>query len=222
MKSLNTSSNINSKDSTATAIFIFFLAFYFIQILLTFVFHTPIIDYTVIFSAILIMFLLHLKFRFNRYVPLFLGLTFIFHALGFYRIIPYGNGQMAMLYGAPQLWYHYDWIVHVGGFFFATLTACILFYNPIRKCAKSYAFASLIFILAIIGIGSLIEITEYAGFNLVGYGEGFLLLGDGDFAVKESVWDNSSMDQLSNLIGAMTGMIIFLAVFDRNPRRYSS
>jgi len=208
----------SSKDSRATGIFIFFLLFYFVQILLTFSLHTPIIDYIAIFSIILMMFLFHLRFRFNKLVPLFLGLTFIFHALGFYRIIPYGDGQVAMLYGAPQLWYHYDWIVHAGGFFFATLAACLLFYNPIRKGLKSHALASLVFVLAIVGIGALIEVTEFAGFNLVGYGEGFLLLGDGDFALKESVWDNSSMDQLSNLIGAVSGMIIYLAIFERKQR----
>lgn len=208
-------------DKAATWIFIFFIIFYAIQIPLSYLFDTPVQDYIILSIIIIILFLLHLKFHFNRLAAFFMCFAFIFHALGMYHIIPTSNGYLATLYGAPQLDYHYDTGVHILCSLFGTLAAFLLVYGYMKSGLKSTLMATLIIILAIIGIGSVMEVIEYAGFQNFGFGDGFFLLGMGDYAKGESTWDNSCTDMLGNIIGAVAGASIYLAFLNKEQREQS-
>jgi uncharacterized membrane protein YjdF len=86
-----------------------------------------------------------------------------------------------------------------------------LFSNKIKT---KFHILLILAVLASLGVGSVIEISEYVGFLFVGEGEGFFYFGGtGDITQKENTdgaWVNSSIDMIFNLIGSLAGLSIFL------------
>jgi len=71
----------------------------------------------------------------------------------------------------------------------------------------------LIAILAALGIGSIIELSEYLGYLFLGQGEGFLYFGGtGDLTGNYNLggaWINSSVDMIFNLVGSFAGLVAY-------------
>ena len=60
------------------------------------------------------------------------------------------------------------------------------------------------------GIGAFNEVLEYVGFDVLGYGSGFLEYGAGDSSPVGGPWENASLDMLANLLGIIIGAGGFL------------
>ena len=59
-----------------------------------------------------------------------------------------------------------------------------------------------------LGIGVFVEFYEFAGYFIVGEGVGGLGQGEGDFTTElgESLWLNTMLDMIFNLVGAIFGI----------------
>lgn len=195
----------------ASVIFMLAIAFYLVQAIFAVFSKTspPILDFVTVTSLLILAFVLHLYFKFDRIVPIFLCIGFFLHIIGLYKIIPYNPYYVGELYGAPQLNYHYDWIVHIFGFGFLAAAFSSMVYPYLSRAFKSRFAIFLIILLATLGMGSLNEVVEFLGYGVYGYGEGFLEFGSGDTSPNGSPWQNSSMDMVNNLIGG----IVFIGIF---------
>ena len=159
-------------------------------------------DSTISILVLTILFFLYPKFNLNKTVFILIFLALLFHNLGVFGF-----------YSSSPFPFSYDKLTHfVGGF-----SLSIFFINYIRiffrnsKTEKTILI--LIAILAALGIGSIIEVTEYFGYLLLGQGEGFLYFGGtGDLTGNYNLggaWINSSVDVAFNLVGALVGFIVY-------------
>jgi hypothetical protein len=123
-------------------------------------------------------------------------------------LLPNELGQHG-LYGWPALNYQYDWIVHVVVAFSATLafTVFILDNRLLRDIRK----AVLLSLLLTLTLGTVVEIQEYWGFRLFGFGDGYMGFESGDNSMNFGPWENSSLDLTNNLIGAFAAVGFTLA-----------
>ncbi|MCX6707926.1 MAG: hypothetical protein NT001_07405 [Candidatus Woesearchaeota archaeon] len=202
-------------EPTST-IFLIVIAFYLIQAIISPFsgISPPLTDFITVMVLISIAFFLHLLFGFKRTVPIFLAIGFFIHIIGLYKIIPYNANYIGELYGAPQLAYHYDWFVHSFGTGCLAVALSSMLYPYLKKAFSSKYLMFAILLLCVLGLGSLNEITEYIGFTIFGYGEGFMEFGAGDSSPFEGPWQNSCMDMTNNLMGG----ILFIGVFMLDKR----
>lgn len=192
-------------------LFIIFIFFYLIQALISLFseISPPLIDFFTVTSVIVFAFVLHLFLKFKKTVPLMLGIGFMFHIIGLYNIIPYNIYYTGTLYGAPQLNYHYDWIVHSIGFGFLAIAYCSAVYPYFKKAFSSNLAIFSLLLLSMMGFGALNEVSEFIGYEVFGHGEGFMEFGDGDISPDSGPWRNASMDLINNFIGG----IVFIGSF---------
>jgi len=198
----------NSLLDKTSLIFILFILFYGIQGIVSIFSNktAPPLDIFAAASIITLFFVLHLFIGFKTIVPLFIGMGFFPHILGLYPIF----GEGITLYGLASLNYHYDWIVHSVGIFCYSIAFCSIIYPYLKKGLKSKFLIFILVLFFMQGVGAFNEILEYIGFDVVGYGEGFLEFGDGDSSPTSGPWQNSSMDMISNLLGGVLGVGSFL------------
>ncbi|MBD3313303.1 hypothetical protein GF345_02575 [Candidatus Woesearchaeota archaeon] len=192
-----------AKDSTSL-LFVIVFAFYALQFAGSFIYghFPPHLDFIAALALISLGFIIHLIAGVSPLVPIGLGIGLFFNIIGLYHIIPY-EGYVGTLYGAPQLGYHYDWIVHSFGFGFFSLAFSSLMFPYLRKSFRSYYIIFIVLLLCMLGFGAMNEINEYLGYSYLGIGEGFLEFGDGDTSPSEGPWENTSMDLVNNLIGGI-------------------
>ncbi|MBW2996296.1 hypothetical protein KY332_03275 [Candidatus Woesearchaeota archaeon] len=189
-----------------------FIVIYGVQLVLAMfkVIDAPLIDLCVVFSVVLLLFFLNLKFKFGKAVPIGIGLGSLFHIIGLYHIIPYNPGYVGTLYGWAALGYHYDWIVHAFAILFYSIAVCSMLYPYLEKGLKSRMLIFIVLLFFMMGLGAFNEMMEYVGFDVLGYGRGFLEFGAGDSSPVGGPWENSSMDMISNLLGGIIGIGGFL------------
>ena len=216
MKNLWKYTNLKNRFFDKTSIyFIIFILFYGVQGVIS-IFNkkiAPPMDIFATTSIIILFFVLHFFVRLKKIVPIFIGLGFIPHILGLYPM--FGGGT---LYGLPLLNYHYDWIVHSVGIFCYSIAFCSIMYPYFKRGFKSKLLIFVLVLFFMVGLGAFNEILEYVGFDVFGYGEGFLEFGDGDSSPHAGPWQNSSMDMVSNLIGGVIGIGAFLLIKNRNEK----
>ncbi|MGM5487624.1 MAG: hypothetical protein ACQESG_01615 [Nanobdellota archaeon] len=121
------------------------------------------------------------------------AISIFFNTIGSFPL----NGMI--LYELPD----YDLFAHLMGFLFFT-TGMNILYKPRQRNI-------LIAILALIGVGAAIELSEYGGFRILGYGSGWLRFGAGDNSTNFGPWQDSMEDMLANLVGILLGMGIYRA-----------
>lgn len=195
--------------------FIGFMLFYGVQFVLSYFFDgwAPPHDLLMAILILFVVFVLHLILRFKSVVPILIGIGFVPHILGLYWIFPiYSGGGLGTLYGAPQLGYHYDWFVHGFAMFCYTIAFLYMTYPYFMKGFKSTFITIILVLFFMQGVGALNEQMEYVGYEMLGYGEGFLEFGDGDISPDAGPWQNASMDMVSNFIGSILGMLAFFIV----------
>ena len=122
----------------------------------------------------------------------------------------YDFNYIGSLYGASFLNYHYDLIVHFVGIFFFSIAFCSMMYPYFKRGFKSNFIIFVLILFFMLGVGGFNEIMEYVGFDVLGYGEGFLEFGPGDSSPNEGPWENASLDLLANLAGGVIGIGLFL------------
>lgn len=204
-----------------SALFIAFILFYGLQAIISLFYENspPLIDFLIVLAILSSAFILHLKFKFKKAVPIGIGLGFIFHIAGLYKFIPYNPYYIGTLYGAPQLSYHYDWIVHSIGFAFFVIAFCSMSYPYFKRAFKSKLTIFFIILFFMLGFGAFNEILEYAGYTVFGYGQGFLEFGEGDSSPESGPWENSSRDLICNLIGGIVAAALFLLATRQKERK---
>ncbi len=104
------------------------------------------------------------------------------------------------LYGT--VWYAipFDRIMHfIGAFALALFVYQML--KPYHKSLFNIAFYT---ILISIGMGTLIEHSEFVGYSTIGEGKGILGYGDGDWGE----WNNISWDLICNTMGALCAAVL--------------
>jgi len=141
--------------------------------------------------------LLTKKYKITSFTVFFAGLTFLPHILGnlgFYEL--------------ASLNYHYDWIVHFITPVFSTLAIMTFLIN--NKLSKKVITAGFIALFVSVTFGALIEMSEYWGFRIIGFGEGYLGFGAGDDSSNYGPWENSSQDTSLNFLGSIIGIFLYL------------
>jgi len=175
-----------------------------------------------VFFIFLISFLYVIYDRLNLNLPIFIIfiLSLVPHTLGFlgfYTVSP-----------LPIQWDH---VTH----FFPLLATTLMFFNFLHKWMdkKFFSFKTislvLIVMLAAMGIGTIIELVEFAGFLFLGFGDGGLFFGAGDACPQfinftEQIiysgggWFNTMYDLIWNDIGILVGLAIMIFVYYTFPK----
>ena len=169
---------------------------------------------------ILLSFLYYFNFsRWNLTIPIYALLTFgnVTHALGVFGF--YSNSPF------PMQWDH---ITH----FFGALPFAMLFFQILKdKISRNFfTWKNLgVFVLVILlatGVGAVVELSEFVGFLVNGFGNGALAFGTGDgFAnipadqitsminVVGGGWINEGWDFVFNTIGILVGLLITIKIY---------
>ncbi len=197
------------KDKTS-GIFLFFIGFYGIQMVASFFIDglAPVWDIAAAVFIIALFFMVHKLSGLKPAVPLLIGAGFFPHIIGLYGF--FGHG--VTLYGSEIFNYHYDWLVHSFGMFCYSAAFCSISYSYLKKGLKSRILVFVFILFFMNGVGAFNETMEYVGFDVLGYGEGFLEYGDGDFSPVGGPWENSSMDMVANLLGILLGIGTFFLI----------
>lgn len=127
------------------------------------------------------------------------GLALLFNTLGVFPIQI--SEDVANLYSLE----HYDTLAHLIGMMLFSLSV-FLTYRYVQERLKVLHIGILFF--ALFGIGACLEITEYSGYRLFGYGAGWLRFGEGDNSTNFGPWGDSMTDMLANLIGITCGLLL--------------
>jgi hypothetical protein len=115
-------------------------------------------------------------------------------------------------YNVSPVSIQWDHITHIVGIFAATLMV-YRFSMQLFTASKFPSFASVVIILlAAQGVGVFIEFYEFAGYFIVGEGVGGLGQGEGDIKTElgDSLWLNTMLDLVYNLIGSLAALIILV------------
>ena len=166
------------------------------------------IDSLVATSIIIFLFSFYKELNLTKTIFSLIFVSLLLHNLGVFGF-----------YNQSPLPFSYDRLTHfVGG-----LSLALFFINFFNKNLKTKFFFLVLFaVAASLGVGSIIEISEYIGFLFVGEGEGFFYFGGtGDITLKgnlDGAWVNSSTDMIYNLLGSLAGLSIFL--FYEKPKQF--
>jgi|SRR3989344_1860684 len=152
---------------------------------------------------IVILTLVYKPLHINHAILTFCFIAIMFHMLGLFGF-----------YSSEPLGLRYDHYVH----FFGGMAVCMIAYNYLERYHSNKKFKNihrpaviLLSIFVAMGLGGIIEMTEYVGWYVYGEGEGLFLLGAGDYegaSGNPREWINSSLDQIFNAIGAIFGAIL--------------
>lgn len=141
----------------------------------------------------------HIK-NVSQGIVLLFGLSGLPHFIG---LIPFSfNGRVSTLYDDSFIIANYDILSHTVAF--------ILFSTGFLFYLKPKANRFLIMFLALMGVGMIIEISEFLGYILFGLGNGWLAFGHSDSSANFGPWGDSMMDSISNMVGIILGFIIYI------------
>lgn len=132
------------------------------------------------------------------------GAGTLWHVIG---VFPFKlDGKTVSLY---YLYTHYDILCHFAGFLLFSIGFLYL-YSANRLNPSKLDIA--IVLLALVGAGALIEVSEYLGYRLFGFGEGYLQFGDGDNSMNFGPWGDSMTDTLANIGGIISGFLVYYLI----------
>ncbi|MBD3361244.1 hypothetical protein GF358_00470 [Candidatus Woesearchaeota archaeon] len=189
------------------------LALFLLLIIMSFVWqNTNFVPELIIFMVLAVFFYITYD-KWNMTLPVYtlLILSFVPHSLGFMGF--YLNSPL------PIAWDH---VTHVlpcfafAVFFFQYLSQ----FMPKQLLSVKSIFLILVVILAASGIGVIIELFEFSGFLIYGFGDGALAFGAGDACTGQLVstfeeidqygggWFNTMYDLIFNSIGVLSGVVL--------------
>ncbi len=134
------------------------------------------------------------KWKINFWSAIFILSAFLMHSIG-----------MIFLYAISPFRIPGDYYVHFFAAFFGAIAICIF----LKERKFGIVAITIIAIFAILAIGSMVETSEYIGFKIVGYGPGILGFGEGDNSQYFGAWENIQMDLLNNLLGGVSGAVVY-------------
>lgn len=113
------------------------------------------------------------------------------------------NGKEVSLY---YIYGNYDIFCHLFGFILFSIGLFCLYKANHKNPSK---LDITIVLLALVGAGAIIEVSEYVGYRLFGIGEGYLKFGEGDNSNNFGPWGDSMTDSISNIAGILIGFIFY-------------
>ena len=163
------------------------------------------LSWQIIIVEVIMYFLLitaGLIFVYKKNLPDCLVVCFSLSALPhFLGLIPLGaNGRV--LYDDTFIIANYDLLSHTIAF----VLFSIGFLSYLRPKVNRF----LIMFLALMGVGMIIEISEFLGYILFGIGKGWLAFGHSDSSANFGPWGDSMMDSISNMVGIILGFVIYI------------
>jgi len=203
------------KDLLVNAVFILGILLYLWVILMSFVWgNTGFLPEIIIFIVLIVFFYWAYDILDLR-LPIFAALI-----LGF---LPHSLGFLGWYFNSP-LPIAYDHVTH---FLPCLAFALVLFQFLSRFMTRKLFAPKTLFLIALVilaaaGIGVIIELFEFSGFLINGFGEGALAFGAGDACSGQLVstfeeidaygggWFNTMFDLIWNSIGVLTGTFIMV------------
>lgn len=156
----------------------------------------PIFDEIFTLILIAVFYKYRKNFRINNFTAVAGCIFLLLHNFGSFG--PYDYVFFGIL--------RYDKLLH----FFGPFVLYMIVYDFTMQCTKSMHCLhrqkiSMLAILAVLGVGAILEITEYfIGYVYGGQGVGIFFFGAGD----EGRWNDSIWDMTSNLLGSITSAIV--------------
>ncbi len=168
-------------------------------------FSIKIFDDFAVYTAILLYIVFFVKEIRMPVVSVWLfGIGTLPHIIG---MIPFSvNNELISLYHSSIFSGNYDIMTHFIGFIFFTI-GFLYFYHHNQKSISKLTLFVLFF--SLIGMGTSLEILEYLGYRLFGFGWGFLAFGQGDSDLIFGPWGDSITDSISNIVGIAVGFLIY-------------
>jgi len=170
-------------------------------------------------DSIIAIVLVSIVFFLKKHINLY-NYSFILLILG---IVSHLSGVFGFYSSSPLL-IQYDHLTHFLGLF----AVSIIFFNFLKKFFSENKINNIlimiIIFLAALGVGSLIEETEFLGFLKFGTGEGLLKFGGlGDTPLNDEMlrdidiigggWINTMWDLTYNSLGALFGVIFMYTIY---------
>lgn len=199
----------HDRDAGRYILWAFFSAFVFLGILNLISLRMTAIDCFTAAFFIGLALLLSLRHNVSAANAFFIGLV----------LVPSTVGNMGG-YGMPILGYNFDKIVHILTALLLTASVILFILNNSRN-AKFIRIAGLAVVVTVAS-GTIVEISEYWGFRLIGLGEGYMGFGAGDNSKNFGPWEDSSLDMTFNVIGSLAGVLfsyIFILVRRKTCKR---
>jgi len=155
-----------------------------------------IIDSITFILLTLFLYIFYRRLHLDSFTYLMLVIAMALHDLGAFRF-----------YANPPVPFDWDIVTHVFGIYAVTL---FLYNIMLSLTKKHHVLLFFIVILAGLGVGVLIEFVEFVGFVKVGFGEGFLGRGFGDYDPKivSSDYIDTIEDLFWNFVGTTIGFMI--------------
>jgi len=183
-----------------------FIAFIIISFVVKVREYTP--DSIIFIAIIILLFLARKKINLH---PITFSLIII-------SLIAHNSGVFGW-YNTSPFFIQYDHLTHFIGFFAVSIALFQLMEKYFTKSKLTNFILILVVLMASLGIGAILEQTEYLGFVRLGTGPGFLKFGGlGDtFSEEENLrafdiigggWINAMLDLNYNFLGALTGIIL--------------
>jgi len=191
-----------------------FIAFYSLFTLYQFLFNDiKLFDYVIYICLLVVLLFFIKKVTIPSTAVLLFGLAPIFHTVG---TIPFLlNGQETSFYTDSFLGGNYDLLTHFMGFLMIALAVLQIYYANVAKKISSVVLFLLFF--ALIGVGTCIELAEFTGYRLFGFGLGAFQFGDGDNSMNFGPWGDSMTDTYANVLGIIVAFILFFRYKYRKP-----
>ncbi len=197
-------------DSLLKALLFFFFLVFLLFIPRTLSLGVPeyVFDNIIAVFFMIFFFLLRRFFSLHPLTYFLVFVAFLLNSLGMFGF--YNQSPL------PIQWDHVD---HFYGFFAVTFLLWPLFFDAFKK--KNLFTASLFLLLAVLGTGVTIEYIEFVGFLVAGQGEGVLGQGLGDTQTEfgSSLWMNTMLDLIFNLLGNLVALMIILPLSARFPHK---
>ena len=159
-------------------------------------YHYYVYDSVTFIGLTLLLYIFYEHWRLDTFTFLMLILAFALHDLGAFRF-----------YASPPVPFDWDIVTHVFGIYAATLFLYNILFSLLKK---HHALLFFIVVLAGLGVGVIVELVEFSGFVRVGFGEGFLGRGFGDYdpGIVSSDYIDTIQDLFWNFVGATLGFVV--------------
>lgn len=212
------------KTKTKLYIFSLFTVLFFILSAIKTKNYGYIADSIIILIIMTILYLSYDKLNQNIASYLFMLLALSLHNMGVF-----GFYYKSPLRYFDPIWeqhisphpFQWDHITHL----FSGIALSMIFFSFFKRFFTEDKLHNFFIILSIFfiaqGIGSIGEIYEFAGFFLIGEGEGATGRGAGDYSLYwiSSDWINTMLDLVYNFIGALIGLGISYLVYIKKSFR---
>lgn len=189
---------------------LFWIFFSIIVSIVFFILGVRLSDYAVYVALFLLLYIIASFIELPSLAVWLIGISTIPHLAGIYPINNAIIGQS--LYSSNLFSGNYDLFTHFTGFMLLSIALIIIYNrNSSSNNNKFFAYAAIFF--AAMGIGLVIEVAEFIGYSMFGFGGGAFMFGAGDNSYNFGPWGDSMTDSIANIAGIMLGFVLYYVIF---------